>query len=363
MKYFKLFFIITLLVLISFISFSCCCLISEYYNSIEDSSAEDSSVEEESNSRYDSIKAELSDSSDYYISPEEEGDFYRSLGSIYSGEELGEVTADMEKLKSLYPKGFFIIVKTAPLYMSGFEIFYYEMPEITETTPILDLDITPSRLNILVHEYTHIGGGPFSELFDIKKEGYVYLMGNFGISIEKDIELFEKTEVYQDISNPDDFDSTYLEPGTGNDGIDFMNILDEVNAYTRSVETMIAFEESISAAHHHNTRYSLLKQMMHLELYLKRAYDKHPEDWEYIIDHKGLSFLIMKLWQEASRFENIIKDDNRFNLNSEPVSEFVYNLDNYSIMEKLFNDSGVIQHEELRFKEADFDKFEVLPVP
>ncbi|GAH65598.1 unnamed protein product, partial [marine sediment metagenome] len=116
MKYFKLFFIITLLVLISFISFSCCCLISEYYNSIEDSS-----TEEESNQRYNSIKAELSDPSDYYISPEEEEDFYRSLGSIYSGEELGEVTADMEKLKSLYPKGFFIIVKTAPLYMSGFE--------------------------------------------------------------------------------------------------------------------------------------------------------------------------------------------------------------------------------------------------
>jgi len=356
-KYFKLFFIITLLVLISFISFSCCCLISEYYNSIEDSS-----TEEESNQRYNSIKAELSDPSDYYISPEEERDFYRSLGNIYNGEELNEVTVNMEELKNLYPKGFFIVVKTVPLYISGFEIFYYEMPEITETITILDMNTTPSRLNILVHEYTHIGGGPFSELFDIKKEGYVYLMGNFGIFIEKDIELFEKTELYQDILNSDDFDSTYLEPGIGNDGIDFMNILDEINAYTRSAEIMIAFEESISAANHHNTRYSLLKQMMHLELYLKRAYEKHPGDWEYIINHKGLSFLIMKLWQEASRFESIIKDDDRFNLDSEPVSEFVYNPDNYSIMEKLFNDSGVIQHKELGFKEADFDNFEVLPV-
>jgi len=356
-KYFKLFFIITLLVLISFISFSCCCLLSEYFNSIEDSSAG-----EESNQRYDSIKAELSDPSDYYILPDEEGDFYRSLGSIYSGEELGEVTADMEKLKSLYPKGFFIVVKTVPLYISGFEIFYYEMSEMAETITILDRDITPISLDILVHEYTHIGSGRFSGLFDISKQGYVYLMGNFGIFIEKDIELFEKTELYQDILNPDDFDSIYLEPGIGNDGTDFMNILGEINAYTRSVETMIAFEESISA-HYHNPRYSLLKQMMHLELYLKRAYEKHPGDWEYIINHKGLSFLIMKLWQEASRFESIIKDDDRFNIDSEPVSEFVYNPDNYSIMEKLFNDSGVIQYKDLSFKEADFDNFEIIFVP
>jgi len=357
-KYFKLFFIITLLVLISFISFSCCCLISEYYNSVEDDLAK-----KESNPQYDSIKAELSDPSDYYISPDEEEGFYSSLGGIYSGEELEEVTADMGKLKNLYPKGFFIVVKTVPLYISGFEIFYYEMPEITETITILDMNTTPSRLNTLIHEYTHVGSGPFSELFDISKQGYVYLMGNFGIFIEKDIELFEKTELYQDILNPDDFDSTYLKPGIGNDGIDFMNILDEINAYTRSVETMIAFEESISAAHHHNTRYSLLKQMMHLELYLKRAYEKHPGDWEYIINHKGLSFLIMKLWQEASRFESIIKDDDRFNLDSEPVSEFVYKPDNDSIMEKLFNDSGVIQYKELGLRELDFDNFEVLPVP
>ena len=356
MKYFKLFFIITLLVLISFISFSCC-LLSEYYNSVESDLAK-----KESNPQYDSIKTELSDPSDYYISPEEEEDFYRSLGSIYSGEELSEVTADMEKLKSLYPKGFFIVVKTAPLYISGFEIFYYKMSEMAETKPILDRDITPISLVILIHEYTHIGSGRFSGLFDISKQGDVYLMGNFGIFIEKDIELFEKTELYQDILNPDDFDSAYLSPGPGRSGLDFMDILDEVNAYTRNVETMIAFEESISA-HFHNPRYSLLKQMMHLELYLKRAYDKHPEDWEYIIDHKGLSFLIMKLWQEASRFEGIIKDDDRFNLDSEPVSEFVYNPDNYSVMEKLFDDSGVIQHKELGFKEADFDNFEVLPVP
>ncbi|MBA7565867.1 hypothetical protein ES708_07552 [subsurface metagenome] len=31
-------------------------------------------------------------------------------------------------------------------------------------------------------------------------------------------------------------------------------------------------------------------------------------------------------------------------------------------MEKLFNDSAVIQYKELGLKEADFDNFELLPV-
>jgi len=353
-KIFKLFSIITLFFVLSFFSSSCCCLLSEYFNSIETS--------EEKTEIYDSIKAELSDPTGYYISPEAEEDIYDNIEDIYSGEKLDEVIDGMIKLKKLYPKGFFILVKTVPLCIGGFKIFYSGMSDVVEDIPLLELDFIPERLNVLVHEYTHIGSGSFSGLFKINEEGYVYLMGNYGVFIEKDRKLFEKPEIYQDIPSPDDFDSTYLSPGLGKSGVDFMVILDEVNAYTRSVETMIAFEELIGADRN-DTRYGLLKQMSHLELYLKRAYEKHPQDWEYIVNHKGLSFLIMKLWQEASRFEKIIENDNRLNFNSGSVSEFVYNPDNYSIMEKLFNDSGVIQYKEKSFSEVDFDDLEIYPVP
>jgi len=218
---------------------------------------------------------------------------------------------------------------------------------------IFDDDTT--SLNMLVHEYTHLGC-LYKKIFDISEEGYFYLMGNFGIFIKKDKELFEKTELYQDMSNPDDTDLTYLSPGLGKSGIDFMVILDEINAYTRSTETMIALEEMVPENSRGNTRYSLLKQMSYLELYLKKAYKEHPADWEYIISNKGLSFLIMKLWQEASRFEQIIKDDYRFSLNGDPVAEFVYNNENFSIMEKLSDDSEVIQYKEKDFDEVNFDE-------
>lgn len=92
--------------------------------------------------------------------------------------------------------------------------------------------------------------------------------------------------------------------------------------------------------------------MSHLELYLKRCYEKYPEDWKYITEHEGLAFLIMKLWLEAEKFENVIKDDSRFNLDSEPVSEFVYNPDNYKIIEKFLNGSEIISYKNKTFLEA-----------
>jgi len=99
-------------------------------------------------------------------------------------------------------------------------------------------------------------------------------------------------------------------------------------------------------------RWGLLKQMSHLELYLKRCCRKYPEDWEYITGHKGLAFLIMKLWLEAEKFENLIKDDPRFNTDSESVSEFVYNPDNYEIIEKFFDDSEIISCRDKTFPQA-----------
>ena len=188
----------------------------------------------------------------------------------------------------------------------------------------------------------------------------VTMMQNMQKKVEKegetDKELFEKTELYKDMSNPDDTDLTYLSPGLGKSGIDFMVILDEINAYTKSTETMIALEVMVPESSCSDTRYGLLKQMSYLELYLKKAYEEHPRDWEYIISNKGLSFLIMKLWQEASRFEQAIKDDHRLSFNGDPVAEFVYNNDNFSIIEKLFNDSGVIKYKEKDFDEVSFDE-------
>jgi len=61
----------------------------------------------------------------------------------------------------------------------------------------------------------------------------------------------------------------------------------------------------------------------------------------------------MKLWQEAEKFEMEVKDDSRFNLNSEPVSGFVHDPDNYGIIEMFFGQSGILEYENKSFKDID----------
>jgi hypothetical protein len=146
--------------------------------------------------------------------------------------------------------------------------------------------------------------------------------------------------------------------------VDFTMILDELNAYTVSEKCAIATEEYVNQNNSSADRYGLLKQMSYLELYLKRCYEKYPEDWKYITGHKELAFLIMKLWREAEKFENIVKDDSRFNLNSKSVSEFVYNPDSYRIIEMFFEESGILEYENKSFKDidAEFDNLRVYDI-
>ena len=126
----------------------------------------------------------------------------------------------------------------------------------------------------------------------------------------------------------------------------------------------IATEEFIPPGNSTSARYGLLKQMSYLELYLKRCYEKYPEEWKYITGHKGLAFLVMKLWQEAEKFENAVKDDPRFNPYSKPVSEFVYNPDNYKIIEMFFGQSGILEYKNKNFKDidAEFDNLKVYDI-
>ena len=72
----------------------------------------------------------------------------------------------------------------------------------------------------------------------------------------------------------------------------------------------------------------------------------------------------MKLWQEAEKFENAVKDDPRFNPYSKPVAEFVYNLDNYKIIEMFFGQSGILEYKNKNFKDidAEFDNLKVYDI-
>lgn len=311
---------------------------------------------------YTEIKKELADASNYPVTPEEEEQFFSNLEKIYSEERFILVKNYLKEFKGLYPSGYFTLIKVTQ--KAGYK-FFEHMEEEGEKMPssvneFLWPDFNSSYSNdidTLVHELTHTGPAAYFDILNEKGfsgeygSGH-YMIGNLIVLIEKDRMLFFKTEIFQDIENPDDFDIIYLSPDEPGHGIDFTNILDEINAYTVSVKCKIAVEELISHDNALSVRLGLLKQMSHLELYLKRCYEKYPEDWKYITNHKGVAFLIMKLWLEAERIESAVKDDLRFNKDSGPVSEFVYDPDNYGIIEKFFNDSRIMAYRDKTFQEA-----------
>jgi hypothetical protein len=309
------------------------------------------------------------DTVNYIILSEEEENFYNDLQSLFPDESMDEFIAYMNDIEENYPKGYFIIIKSALntdyywfeelIDISGGKIKSTDPEFHNDSFPLVEIMVT------MVHEYTHEASGDttYQGIFDIQEDGYVYLIDNFGVFIDTDRMLFDKVEVYEDIANPDDFDDTYMSPVEGNIDIDLMIIMDEINAYNRDVEYKLALEEFVSDDYSDSTRFGLLKQMMYLELYLKRAYEKHPEDWEYIINKKGLSFFIMKLWMEAEKLENTVKDDYRFNMDSEEVAEFIYSDENYWIMDRLFTDSGIKEFIHLDFIDESFTDMEIYPVP
>ncbi|MCJ7665352.1 MAG: hypothetical protein MUO59_01285 [Actinobacteria bacterium] len=285
------------------------------------------------------------------------------MEKIYSEERFIMARDYLENFKNLYPSGYFTLVKVTQKDDYGmFELMEENKDTMSSSIDkFLEPDFNSSYsgdINTILHELTHIGPSAFFSILmekglQAKYGSEYYMIGNLIILIEKDKMLFSKTEVFQDIENPDDYDVLYLSPYEFNSNeIDLINILDELNTYTGGVKCGVASESLISYGHSRSLRWGLLKQMSHLELYLKRCYEKYPEDWEYITEHKGLAFMVMKLWQEAEKFENIVKDDSRFNMDSEPVSEFVYNPNNYKIIEKFFDDSEIMSYRDETFPQA-----------
>lgn len=311
---------------------------------------------------YTEIKRELANASNYPIIPEEEENFFRNLKGIYSEERFILVKDYLEKFRHLYPSGYFIMIKVTG--KSGYSLFELmeerrkNMPDSISKIMGYDFNLNYSgNVSTIIHELTHMGPMAYLDILaenglSIEYGNGSYLTGNLIVLIEKDKVLFSKSEIFKDIKNPDNFDILYLDPGEPAHKVDFINILDEINAYTVSAKCDIATEEFIKDSCTQSTRRGLLKQMSHLELYLKRCYQKHPEDWKYITENKGLAFLIMKLWYEAEKYEDALKDDTRFNNESQPVSEFVYNMDNYWIIKKYFDDSRILSYKDKTFPEA-----------
>jgi len=360
----------------------------------EDSSSLDAQNYQEID--YTDIKKELTDASSYPITPQEEQDFFNNLKKIYDADTYPLVKDYFKNFKILYPSGYYTLIKATQKEPGNYYWFEqlgsfskedmlneinkaFNDEDINENTEIITPDFNDeysTQVNMALHEMTHCLSGYGIKQYFIKDldlqyyQDYSYLIGSLSVLIERDKEFFSKFEIFEDIKKPDDTDRLYHDPDKtfefeGEEhkqgGIDIVVMLDELNAYTVSAKCDIATEEFRTPTGSCGARLGLLKQMYYLELYLKRCIEKHPEDWKYLTGHKGMAFLIMKLWFEAEKFENSLKEDKRFNLGSKPVADFVYDPANYEIIEKLFDKSDILEYRDKEFSdiEGEFNSLKI----
>jgi len=359
------------LILVLLISSSCCVNLDKLLKEIEQEKTINigttPSTENEEENDYSQIKPGLARTGGFEISYEDENKFNAFLEENCSGEKIEKAKLMLGELKKNFPKGYFVIAKSTIFFLEDNKDF------AIQSFNAFGADFTVLDMSTLVHEDIHaLSFWPAVRIYGFSKKDFdktilnpnrgtinqIYLISDFGVWLKKDRALFQRAEIYEDIENPDYFDNTYLVK-EGSKEADIFGILDEINAYTGTVQTAIALEDLMEQGRSYSARYGLLKQMMHLELYLKRASEKHPKDWEYITKNTGLSFFIMKLWEQAARFENYTKDDHRFNLNSQPVADFIYDPLNFSIMDKLFTESGVSELKPKSFEDVEFDGYRI----
>lgn len=198
----------------------------------------------------------------FRISQEEERIFFLRLAKFYPAARMGEARKQLAELKKKYPEGYFILIKIGAREPQGFHAYYDEND--------------PQSLNTAVHEFVHAANNEC--LYENNRAGVcqkekweVYLIGNqlvrfpYNASLEDQF-LNESESIFAKIKSPTDFDRTYFSKDTGGPSY---SILDEINAYTKSVR----YAKALGSAQDILDDYAnLLRQLYHLNIALGYAY-------------------------------------------------------------------------------------------
>lgn len=239
--------------------------------------------------------------SKYDISEEEEKAFFDAVQPKFEDEgQFNTFKEELEQLKELYKEGYYIVIKVGTKAPGQARLFYDTATEQNG-----------SRMNFLVHELTHVGsimcfarGQEISESENIVCEGseedakkYAFLTSTHIVISPYESELlFTNDELRQYIENLTDTDNTYLNAENG----DLFGILDELNAYTKSIRLQRAYRDIDPPEQLFFEYNALQRQIYYLSLYIKHARENDPEAWEYLTSKKEVAYIVNKILTEAT---------------------------------------------------------------
>lgn len=265
--------------------------------------------------------------------------FTQNVQSVVSQPDFKQLQTDLNRLKNIYPEGYFVVIKAGGNHPSGVKEFY--------DTSISD---EGSRINLLIHELTHFASETESA------DAYQFQKDNLALTARYNPDpLTQKGALRQYLETLTFSDETYLNDENG----DIYGTLDELNAYTKSVRVQIAYEDIDPKENLYVDYASLDRQILHLALGLYHAKNSNPDEWKELTSNKSFAYLVYNFKKDAET------ELARVNTESAPSGEIKNEIQNTkemltkyeSIFDDFFSESNIRQGErELSYTDINLGK-------
>lgn len=214
----------------------------------------------------------------YAINSDQLNAFFQATNKTL-GNKAEKLKNDLEKLKTKYPEGYYVIVKVGTNHPK-------EVNEYYDTS----IEQEGSRVNLLIHELTHIASESENE------NEYVFQKDNLLITVPYHPEkLSQKGALRKYISKINDTDDTYLNDENG----DIYVTLDELNAYTKSLRTQQAYINEDGQDQLEFEYDTTIRQILHLAIGLDYAKNSNKSEWNELTNNKTFAYILYQFKKEA----------------------------------------------------------------
>lgn len=230
--------------------------------------------------------------SPYTISEHEEKDFLEKVSRTLSRDRLLLITKDLQQLKHVFPEGYFVVLNIGSAF-----------PEEVNTYYNTSLNNKGSRMNLLIHELSHIASGACEKDTSpnnsrCTSNTYTFLKDYTQLVVPYQPDTLHTKEVLREsIDTLTGIDETYLNEKNG----DVYGTLDELNAYTKSLRAQIAYTDIDSIDQLYFEYNNLHRQLLHLALGLDYARKNNEEEWKYLTNNAGISYTIFNFKKDAEK--------------------------------------------------------------
>lgn len=300
--------------------------------------------------------------SNYAVSADEEANLLRLAEQELDNERFILFKSDYEQLKDTFAEGFFVITKVGIRTPKEINTYY--------DTSITDRG---SRMNLLIHELTHIASdrcfvknlSPAQcELSFFDQQKYTFQKDQLFLTVNYDEEKLHKKDVLrQYIPTLNEIDETYLNAENG----DIFGTLDELNAYTKSMRTQIAYQDIDSREQLIFEYLNLDRQLLHLALDLHHAKNTNEDEWNFLTSDPGIGYIVFNFKKDAE------KELSRVNINGEDSTDSIIQeikqtntlLAEYEPIFDTFLEESVIKEgeKELSYTDINLGKISVINEP